>query len=133
MRVFVHHLYEYRKGLRNLILHTTSGVHQPEMERKLRKNDIAYEIYPLRNGRINVFFGARACVDVIRRIGKPSLSEYTPEEDFILGIMLGYDRLRQCERYLGQPKMAASVDLDELLYQDEAAPTFADSRCVREA
>ena len=22
------------------------------------------------------------------------------EEDFILGIMLGYDRLRQCERYL---------------------------------
>ena len=29
-----------------------------------------------------------------------SLSDLTDEEDFILGVMLGYDRLKQCERYL---------------------------------
>ena len=33
-------------------------------------------------------------------IGKASLSDYTPEEDFILGTMLGYSRLQQCSRYL---------------------------------
>jgi len=29
-----------------------------------------------------------------------SLSDLTDEEDFILGTMLGYDRVKQCERYL---------------------------------
>ena len=29
-----------------------------------------------------------------------SLSNLTDEEDFILGTMLGYDRVKQCERYL---------------------------------
>jgi hypothetical protein len=37
---------------------------------------------------------------VIRAIGKTSLSDYTPEEDFILGTMLGYGRLQQCVRYI---------------------------------
>ena len=100
MRVFNHHLYEYRKGLRNLILHTMLDIHQPEVEEKLKRDQIAYQIYPLTNGRINVFFGADECVDVVKAIDKARLSEWTPQEDFILGIMLGYDRLKQCRRYL---------------------------------
>jgi hypothetical protein len=101
MKVFCHHIYEYRKGLRNLILHTISGKYRRQIETKLQKLEIAYQIYPLKNGNINVFFGADACVDVIKAIGKPILNTYTPQEDFILGIMLGYDRLQQCRRYLG--------------------------------
>ena len=31
-------------------------------------------------------------------VNKP-LSQLTPEEDFILGAMLGYDICAQCERY----------------------------------
>ncbi len=99
MEVFRHHLYEYQKGLRNLILHTTCAGNRGEIERLLLKHGIASQIYPLRNGHINVFFGADACVEVIRTIGKSSLNAYTAEEDFILGIMLGYDRLLQCRRY----------------------------------
>jgi len=101
MKVFCHHIYEYRKGLRNLILHTISADFQKRIEARLTKMGIAYQIYPLRNGNINVFFGAKECVEVIQAIGKPQLTEYTPEEDFILGTMLGYDRLIQCRRYLG--------------------------------
>ena len=101
MKVFFHHIYEYRKGLRNLILHTISGQYRCQIEAKLKKTSIAYQIYPLSNGNVNVFFGAKECVDVIKTIGKPSLIDYTPEEDFILGTMLGYDRLQQCLRYLG--------------------------------
>ncbi len=100
MKVFYHHIYEYRKGLRNLILHTTSLRYEGRVREKLDKMNIDYEIYHLKNGNINVFFGAEACVEVIRTIGKPCLNDYTPEEDFILGTMLGYDRLIQCSRYL---------------------------------
>ena len=100
MRVFHHHIYEYRKGLRNLILHTISSECRELVQEKLEKYDIAYVIYPLKNGNINVFFGAPECVDVIKTIGKPNLAEYTPDEDFILGTMLGYDRLQQCTRFL---------------------------------
>ncbi len=100
MRVFCHHIYEYQKGVRNLVLHTLPASDRLEVERKLKARGIASLICPLGETRINVFFGDKYCVDVVRRIGKSRLCDYTPEEDFILGIMLGYDRLRQCKRYL---------------------------------
>ncbi len=100
MNVFCHHVYEYRKGLRNLVLHTLPGRHRADLEAKLAAKGIDYVIHELGNGNINVFFGADACVDVVRAIGKTDLSVYTPEEDFILGTMLGYGRLQQCDRYI---------------------------------
>lgn len=102
MKVFAHHVYEYRKGLRNLVLHTTRAEHRARIEDRLTRHGIDYVIYPINEERINLFFGAPECVAVIRRIGKPRLADYTPEEDFMLGIMLGYDRLAQCRRYLIQ-------------------------------
>ena len=107
MKVFYHHVYEYRKGLRNLVLHTVDAKYQPFIEERLFQAGITYEIYRLRKN-INVFFGNEKCVEVIRRIGKSNLSDYTPEEDFILGTMLGYDRLGQCERYLHQSEPSTS-------------------------
>ena len=100
MEVFNHHLYEYKKGLRNLVLHTCRREIGYDIICKLEKYNVEYMIYPLGKKHINVFFGNTACLEIIRRIGKFHLSRYTPEEDFILGIMLGYDRCRQCERYL---------------------------------
>jgi len=100
VKVFHHHLYEYRKGLRNLILHTMSAECRDRVEGVLTRQGIAYVIYGLKNGNMNVFFGAAECVAVIRSIDKASLTQYTPEEDFILGTMLGYGRLQQCSRYL---------------------------------
>ena len=32
MEVFIHHIYEYEKGLRNLILHTTSATNREKIE-----------------------------------------------------------------------------------------------------
>ncbi|MBN2427715.1 MAG: DUF2023 family protein [Deltaproteobacteria bacterium] len=100
MKVFQHHIYEYRKGLRSLILHTLPAIYQEKVEALLTRENISYLIYPLGRTRINLFFGAGKCVEVVASIGKSSLSDYTPEEDFILGTMLGYSRLQQCTRYL---------------------------------
>lgn len=100
MKVFFHHIYEYKKGLRNLILHTTNKCFQSPIIKKLESENIAHVIYPVGENRINIFFGSLECIDVIRLIGKRELSTYNAEEDFILGTMLGYDRLKQCKRYI---------------------------------
>jgi hypothetical protein len=67
---------------------------------KLKTEKIAYYIHRVNGSKINIFFGDDACVNVIEQMKIKLLKELTPEEDFILGIMLGYDRLKQCERYL---------------------------------
>jgi len=100
MEIFRHHIYEFKKGLRSLILHTAPASDVPEIERTLTGQKIAYRIVPLRNGHVNVFFGSADCIEVLRIIGDKSLSDYTKEEDFILGIMLGYGRLEECRRYI---------------------------------
>lgn len=102
MKVLVHHIYEYKKGVRHLVLHTLPTVLLEEAERKLRQQGIDYVIRPINGTRVNIFFGDAECVDVVRKIGDKKLNKFTPEEDFMLGIMLGYDRLRQCKRYLQQ-------------------------------
>lgn len=100
MNVLHHLIYEIGRGVRDLALHTTSASEREWVEAELRHEDVDYVICPLSDGKINVFFGAKSCVDVVREFGDGPLSRLTPEQDFILGIMLGYSRCRQCERYL---------------------------------
>lgn len=105
LQIFLHHIYEYEKGVRNLILHTLPGNFKEFVISKLEDKGIAYTIHQLKNGSINVYFGADLCIETIDSIGKKNLTEYSREEDFILGIMLGYDRMRQCERYIKRNKI----------------------------
>lgn len=100
MRVFVHYLYEYKKGLRNLALYTGNTEEKEAIEKKLKKGNIDYYIQKNNDVRMNVFFGDNVCIKMIKQMEFKQLSNLTEEEDFILGIMLGYDRLKQCERYL---------------------------------
>ncbi|MDR1624916.1 MAG: DUF2023 family protein [Spirochaetia bacterium] len=100
LRVFHHHIYEYKKGLRNLILYTGRSEDRQQIEERLGREGITCLVRELSAGKINVFFGAAVCVQVVKSFGEKSLAEFSNEEDFMLGIMLGYDRLKQCERYL---------------------------------
>lgn len=107
MKVFTHHIYEYCKGLRSLVLHTLPDTHLENATHRLELADIDYVVQHIPKKKVNIFFGAKECVDVIRSFGDKSLTDYSPEEDFILGIMLGYDRKLQCERYLVRTKQAS--------------------------
>ena len=116
LQVFSHHIYEYKKGLRNLILTTEKEsdrafiVSRLEHEKKNIKSaaqkygsnitDLDYYIQNVNENKINVFFGNPQSIAVIKSFGKEKLSEYTPEQDFILGTLLGYDKIQQCFRYL---------------------------------
>ena len=102
LKVFNHHVYEYRKGLRHLALQTLPSEHASWIIPRLEQLGIDYLIFQAGDRNINVFLGDPECLAVLRRIGKFDLSHYSPEEDFILGIMLGYGRRQQCLRYLAQ-------------------------------
>lgn len=100
LRVFNHHIYEYKKGLRNLVLTTEKSSNRDIIVQKLENQNISYLIQPLGDKNINVFFGNPDSVAVIKSFNQPKLNQYTPEQDFILGILLGYDKIQECQRYL---------------------------------
>jgi hypothetical protein len=100
MQILLHHIYEYKKGLRNLVLHTMSKNEQYLAEELLIRKGIYYIIQDVNDRKINVSFGRNQCVKIVESFGNKSLSDFSDEEDFILGIMLGYDRTQQCDRYM---------------------------------
>jgi hypothetical protein len=100
----MHHIYEFKKGLRNLVLYTGNTSDREMIEEKLVKNNIAYFVHQISSKKINVFFGKKECIEVLRIIGKKKLNFFSPKEDFILGIMLGYDRREQCIRFINKIK-----------------------------
>lgn len=98
--LFAHHLYELEKGLRHLVLHTAPMEVAGEMVKRLERNNVTFHVQELSGGKINLFFGEKECVETVKSFKNKALNKYTPEEDFILGIMLGYDPLKQTKRYL---------------------------------
>jgi len=99
LKVFKHHIYEYKKGIRHLILTTEKAKHRDTIETRLEHENIPYVIREVGENSINVFFGDESCVNVVKTFDS-RLNKLTPEQDFLLGIMLGYDRVKQCDRYL---------------------------------
>lgn len=100
MQILVHHIYEYKKGLRNLVLFTINSDELDKAEKLLVRKKINYFLLEVNVNKVNIFFGNKFCVKIIQSFDKKSLSDYTNEEDFMLGTMLGYDGVQQCKRYL---------------------------------
>jgi len=105
LQVFYHHIYEYKKGLRNLVLTTEKSQNRKIIENRLVREKISYVINEINPDKINVYFGNANCIEIVANFN-PKLNGISNEEDFMLGIMLGYDRLQQCERYLKRKSQA---------------------------
>ena len=99
MKVLVNHIYEYKKGVRRMLLYTFNKRYEQFALSKLRSQGISYIVQPVGNDHLNLFFGKAECLDAIRLMVTRPLNQLTPEEDFMLGAMLGYDICAQCERY----------------------------------
>ena len=99
MKVLMNHIYELKKGVRNMVLFTFNKRYEEYALRRLERQGINYIVQPVGNDRLNLFFGKRECLDAIRVMVTRPLNQLSPEEDFILGAMLGYDICAQCERY----------------------------------
>lgn len=99
MKVLMNHIYEYKKGVRQMVLFTFHKRYEDFALNRLRRQGIPFVVQPVGNDRLNLFFGRRECLEAIKLIVTKPLSQLTPEEDFILGAMLGYDIRVECERY----------------------------------
>ena len=99
LKVLMNHIYEYQKGVRRIVLFTCNKKYEQLAKARLEHQNINYIIQPVGADRINLFFGRKECLEAIRMMVTRPLNQLTPEEDFILGAMLGYDICAQCERY----------------------------------
>lgn len=108
MKVFLNHVYEFKKGVRQMVLYTMNRKNLEFAVNRLKKQRIKFVIQTVDDERINLFFGKDECINAIRMIVTRPLNQLTPEEDFILGAMLGYDICGQCKRYCDR-KMRKNV------------------------
>ena len=104
MKVLMNHIYEYKKGVRRMILFTCNRRFEAFATNRLCRQSIDYVVQPAGKENVNVYFGRKECLNAIRLFVTRPLNELTPEEDFILGAMLGYDICAQCERYCERRK-----------------------------
>ncbi len=109
LKLFLNHIYEFKKGIRNMVLFTMNRKYEPFAVHRLTNQRIAFLKQDVDEKKINLFFGKKECLDALRHIVNRPLNQLTPEEDFILGAMLGYDICKQCERYSGRKRRLHSV------------------------
>lgn len=110
LRIFLNHIYEFKKGIRNMVLYTMNKEYQEFAVRRLKNQNISYQIQEVGSNKINLYFGKTECMEAIRHIITRPLNLLTPEEDFILGALLGYDICQQCKRYCNKKdEMAIAV------------------------
>ena len=95
----MNHIYEYKKGVRRMVLFTFNKKYEDFAIRRLKSQNIKYIIQSVGNDRLNLYFGREECLNAIHMIVTRPLNLLSPEEDFMLGAMLGYDICSQCERY----------------------------------
>ena len=108
MKVLMNHIYEYKKGVRRMVLFTFNKKYEHIAITRLEHQNISYIIQPVGNDWLNLIFGRKECLDTIRMMVTRPLNQLTPEEDFILGAMLGYDICAQCERYCERKERCAT-------------------------
>ena len=78
LKVLMNHIYEYKKGVRRLVLYTFNKKYESFAITRLERQNIDYIIQPVGNDRLNLFFGKKECLDAIRMIiTKPLCSVQT--------------------------------------------------------
>lgn len=106
VRIFLNHIYEFKKGVRNMVLYTVNKKHEDYITHRLTNQDICYMKQEVTDKKVNIFFGKPECIAAIQSFVNKPLNKLSPEEDFILGAMLGYDICKQCERFCRQKEKA---------------------------
>jgi len=100
MRIFNTYLYEVLKGTKPLALITFESSLLDKAAAKLQKEGLEYFVQNLPNSKVNLFFGAKECIKVVEKFLNKPLCALSSYEDFILGVILGYDIKLQCKRLI---------------------------------
>ncbi|NJL07005.1 MAG: DUF2023 family protein [Methylacidiphilales bacterium] len=109
LQVFQHHLYELSKGLRPLAMMSLTAEAAATIIARLTASGVAHHVHEACHERVNVVFGRPAAVNAVQRFMVGPLCHLSAEHDFMLGILLGYDREQQCLRYLTRAEAATAA------------------------
>lgn len=101
-----------------MVLFTTLRENREYVEKRLNEDGIEFFIQKINHKGINIFFGNKNCIDVVRSFGCNSINELNPTQDFILGILLGYDQLVQCKRYLERTGFVCDKNCEDCLVKE---------------
>jgi len=101
-QIFHHHLYEYRKGVRQLFMMTMTVAEASDIIGELAESRLPHYVHAVSETKINLFFGRQVLVEVMKVVVTKPLHRLSPEEDFMLGALLGYDKEQQCRRFLAR-------------------------------
>ncbi len=82
-----------------MILFTVNDRYVGKRSKRLKAEDIDFELQEVGNGRTNIFFGRSECIEVVRRMITALYNNSARKRIFILGALLGYDICMQCERF----------------------------------
>ena len=92
-----------------MVLFTCHRRYETFARQRLEHMGIPYLVQPAGKQNLNLYFGRSECLDAIRLIVNRPLNELTPEEDFILGAVLGYDICAQCQRFCKRKSKCCKV------------------------
>jgi hypothetical protein len=109
LKVLSNHIYELQKGVRQMVLFTCPKQYEACTKKRLCSQNMDFVLQSAGKNNLNFYIGRKECLNAIRLIVTRPLNELTPEEDFILGTMLGYDLCAQCERYCERCKKRNSL------------------------
>ncbi len=121
VKVFSHLIYEFEKGVRDMVLYTLPEEYVSFVTQKLEHRDIRYFLQSVpERPTVNVFFGKEECLEAVRTFLKNRpLNELSPEEDFMLGAILGYEIAKQCKRYCKQVQHIEEAPTKNILFVPE--------------
>ncbi len=105
------YIYEIKKGTKPCALVTLDKNRLEFAIKKIEKAGLFYFVQmPIYSGeaprapkpaqKANLFFGEKKVIEVLEKIIICDLDKLCLEHDFMLGILLGYDIKKQCERFL---------------------------------
>ena len=106
MKMVTHMIYEFKKGISSLEFCTLCPACAAMVRERLDGQGIEYLTQELGNRSVNIFFGEKACLEAVGSFIHKPLNKLTLEEDFMLGAMLGYDMIKQSERFCQRKRKA---------------------------
>ena len=68
LKVFMNHIYELKKGVRQMVLFTVNRKYEEAAVCRLRRQNIDFMVQPVDSRKVNLFFGKRECIHAIRRM-----------------------------------------------------------------
>lgn len=107
LKLFMHQIYEYRKGVRPLVLCTMCNDCAQIMCKRLDEQGISYIEQPVSSNKVNLYFGKEACLDVVRTFVHKPMHVLTPAEDFMLGACSGMTSRRSANASANEVKLYA--------------------------